>query len=747
MTALELVSGIGVLLLASIAWLLARRIRRKAAEVEAFNQALVAHMAERKRTEQELRDLNESLLGHIMERGRAERALEAEAERLAAIVATQQAVATGALDTTRIRSALVERVLALAGADAAAILELDGEELVLRAGSGTALAQLGFRTAADAGLAGHCLREGTVVRCDDAELDPRANPDTCRRLGLRSAVLLPLFQDGGAVGVLAVLAERPAAFSDRDLQALELAAGLLSAALGRAAAFEAKESLLVERTKALAALRESEERFRLLAGAAPLGIVQTDPLGRCLYANPRWHQIAGRAPEQSLGRSWLDAVHPEDREEVRAEWERSAGEGDEFSREFRFLRADGGDCWVASRAVALLAEGGRLEGYVGTVEDVTQRRQAEEELRSLTAALRNAAEGIAQLDPQGRFVVVNQAFAVMAGYEPWELIGTTWPGTVHPADRDTMLEAYRAMLAKGKVETEVRGLRKDGSSFHQQVVLVCAFDATHRFVGHHAFTKDITERKEAEQALRAAKEDAEAANRAKSQFLATMSHELRTPLNSVIGLAKVLLKNKAGTLGGREMGYLERIDANGQHLLSLIDEILDLAKIEAGRLDLELVPVDLAGLVAETLRQLEGQVRERPLALRAAVPEGLVPVVADRARLKQVLINLVGNAIKFTPAGSVTIRILAEGNRPFRIDVVDTGIGIDPARQDVIFQAFQQEDNSTARRFGGSGLGLAISRSLAELMHCRLTLQSTPGHGSTFSIVFPAPVPAAGAAA
>jgi len=238
-----------------------------------------------------------------------------------------------------------------------------------------------------------------------------------------------------------------------------------------------------------------------------------------------------------------------------------------------------------------------------------------------------------------------------------------------------------------------------------------------------------------------AREVAEAATRAKSQFLAGMSHELRTPLNSVIGFANVLLKNKAGTFRAPEVTYLHRIVANGTHLLGLINDILDLSKIEAGRLELSIAPVALDELVRETLAQLESQVRDRPVSLVAELPEAMAPVDTDAGKLKQVLINLIGNALKFTERGSVTVRVAVDqARRPHRIDVVDTGVGVAADQQALIFEAFRQGDNTTARRYGGTGLGLTISRALLDRMGATLALERTVGKGSTFSIVL-APAP------
>jgi signal transduction histidine kinase len=236
----------------------------------------------------------------------------------------------------------------------------------------------------------------------------------------------------------------------------------------------------------------------------------------------------------------------------------------------------------------------------------------------------------------------------------------------------------------------------------------------------------------------AGKVAAEEANRAKSDFLARMSHELRTPLNAVIGFTNVLRRNKHGRLAPDELTYIERIGANGRHLLGLINEVLDLAKVESGRDTAQLAATSLSALVADTIAELDVRASGASVRLQAQLPSGPLEANTDEAKLKQVLINLIGNAIKFTPAaGRVTVRVISDATtgRPARIDVEDTGIGIPPEHIGAIFEAFEQVDTDTSRRFGGTGLGLAISRKLCELMGYELVVRSQVGVGSTFSIV------------
>ena len=220
-----------------------------------------------------------------------------------------------------------------------------------------------------------------------------------------------------------------------------------------------------------------------------------------------------------------------------------------------------------------------------------------------------------------------------------------------------------------------------------------------------------------------------------------MSHEIRTPLNSVIGFANVLLKNRTGSLTASDLTFLERIAANGKHLLALINNILDLAKVEARKVELEITDVDLAKLVREVTAQLEGKLQGRDVHLLSDLPAGMATIKTDATRLKQIIINLVANALKFTEQGSVTVAVVVEAQtrQPVRVDVIDTGIGIPEDKLEKVFQAFQQQDAATERKYGGTGLGLTITRSLCELMGYRVEVRSQVGKGSTFSVLL-APV-------
>ena len=227
------------------------------------------------------------------------------------------------------------------------------------------------------------------------------------------------------------------------------------------------------------------------------------------------------------------------------------------------------------------------------------------------------------------------------------------------------------------------------------------------------------------------------ADRLRSEFVANMSHELRTPLNSVIGFSGLLQKNRQGSLTANDLSYAEKINRNGKHLLNLINDILDLSKIEAGRMDVSLRTVAIESIIGEVIDMLKPQADEKGIRLVSQIDRKLPLVRTDSEKLKRVLINLVGNAIKFTNQGHVKIRLLVNHKQGIQIDVEDTGIGIPKDKLEVIFQPFRQVDSSTTREYGGTGLGLAITESIVELMQGSITVSSEPERGSTFTVTLP----------
>ncbi len=376
-------------------------------------------------------------------------------------------------------------------------------------------------------------------------------------------------------------------------------------------------------------------------------------------------------------------------------------------------------------------------GRLIIMRDVTEHTAA---LQASEERFRHLVEGSIQgilIHQDFKPLFVNQAYATIHGYDTSDdiLRLETIESLAAPHERARWRQYKEARLRGEDAPTdfEYQAVRKDGALIWlENKVRVVTWGGAPAI---QSTTYDITAHKQAEATLQEAKDAAEQANRAKSTFLATMSHELRTPLNSIIGFTNQVLQNKQENLQPKQQTYLERVRVNGMHLLQLINDILDLSKVEAGHMELELAPVHLDVAVEEVIKQCEAVVPNQ-VTLHAELPPLMAPFEADAGKLKQVLINLLSNALKFTSQGRVTLRVEVHPDtfRPAYIEVIDTGIGIPPEKLETIFESFQQVDNSMARKYGGTGLGLVISRSLCGLMGYQLEVSSELGKGTTFGL-------------
>jgi PAS domain S-box-containing protein len=390
------------------------------------------------------------------------------------------------------------------------------------------------------------------------------------------------------------------------------------------------------------------------------------------------------------------------------------------------------------RRCALAVDNARL--YRKAQQEIADRVRAEEGRRASEDRFRRLADHAPDIIYRYRVLpapsveYVSSAVADVLGYAPEEFLAN--PGLEHDiVHRDDRHIFNPEMLARRERRTELtRWRRKDGALIWVESRSVPIVDDAGNLVAIEGIARDVTAQKRAEEALQQAKEAAEAASRAKSQFLANVSHEIRTPLNGVLGMAQLL----AGTpLAAEQQEYLQTIQASGATLLALLNDLLDFSKIEAGRLDLEFLPFNLRDCASGALKALGPKASEKGLELifdfRPGVPEA---VVGDTVRLRQVLLNLLGNAVKFTDSGQIVLGVECQPAAPegpaLHFWVSDTGVGIPADKQDMIFEAFTQADGSTTRRYGGTGLGLAIARRLVELMGGRMWVQSAANLGSTF---------------
>lgn len=370
-------------------------------------------------------------------------------------------------------------------------------------------------------------------------------------------------------------------------------------------------------------------------------------------------------------------------------------------------------------------------------ETERQIKKLQDTLGKMEVALGSITEAIVWTSREGKIQWCNRSFDQLIGQPHLRLLGADLFELFPLKQAGELLPFERHPLPKALEEGEQAGIYEFGER-QTRILEVTArlVPLTDQELSAILLIRDITHQKQAEEAekFRIAKERAEEASQAKTQFLTRMSHELRTPLNSVIGFTNVLLK-RSHLLGQKERMYLERILVNSKHLLDLINGVLDISRVEAGRMDLDIDEVRLDQLVEETVADIQAQCPP-DVRLVAQIPERVVPLKTDPLKLKQILMNLLSNALKFTEKGSVTVQLQVDERtrKPIRIDVADTGKGIPDYRLRRIFEPFEGKDTRLPTEEQGTGLGLTIVRSLCELLDYRIEVESEVGRGTTFSI-------------
>ncbi len=487
-------------------------------------------------------------------------------------------------------------------------------------------------------------------------------------------------------------------------------------------------------------LLRAEQADRLMVEALGQIFYEFDVASDRIWWRGQTAAILG-APADRLaptGLDWEERIHPVDREVFRAS-RRGASVSGPYSVEYRVRREDGRYIWLLDRGGRLPGEAGSGSVIAGVMLDMTASREAEQRLRDVVDA---AGEYIWEVDPDGRYTFVSERVREVLGYSPDEMIGRQPYDFVPPEDIEEMRATSDALVNEriGFRDFEHRFIRSDGRIIWLSVNGVATFDADGKFTGYRGAGLDITSRKEAEQALIQEKEAANAAVIAKSQFLAMMSHEIRTPMNSVIGFADLL---SSSPLDANQRDQLEMILKSGDALLALLNDILDFSRLESAALPVSVDAVDLPACLQEVMDLYKGAAESKGLSLSLEIaPDVPVNVSTDRARLRQVLLNLVGNAVKFTDHGAVRVDVRKDGDQAdggplIDIAVRDTGVGIPAEKRDLLFHPFSQVDSSATRRFGGTGLGLAICRRLAELLGGKVGLRSSGPAGSVFFFSLP----------
>ena len=427
---------------------------------------------------------------------------------------------------------------------------------------------------------------------------------------------------------------------------------------------------------------------------------------------------------------WSERLHPEDRKRVFAGLMQLPETGT-CRHQYRWKIADGSWSWFEDVLRIVELESGKFSHVVGFREDATDRKRAHERLemsedrfRLLVEAM---SEGVGIQDAGGKITYANKRLAEMLAYREGDLLGRELSSLMEGDSRQAFREEWRS---------EVAMIRKDGRPCHVLFAVQPLYEASGKYAGSFAVLTDISRLKQTERDLLAAKVAAEKANQSKSEFLANMSHEIRTPLNAILGFNQVLLGGEASPLEREEC--LEHIQVAGEHLTELLNNILDLSRIEAGKLGKGLESVHLEDLVRRLCRVQSQSAESKGVMLSFKLDPDLPEMLTtDHTKLMQILMNLLSNAIKFTPANKAVLLNVESEKGWVLFQVVDQGIGIPKEKQKLIFNVFEQADMSTTRKYGGTGLGLAISKKLTEFLGGSISVHSLPGEGTTFSVWLP----------
>jgi PAS domain S-box-containing protein len=542
--------------------------------------------------------------------------------------------------------------------------------------------------------------------------------------------------------------------------------------------FGITRSLASTHQRALVLARRMTKQFRIQERAvisSNNGIFITDasePDRPIIYANPAMERITGYSAEEMVGRNTSFLIG---NDRAQPDWprlERAFSAGEKCQVVLRCYRKDAALFWNELSVSPVRDEHGLVTHFVGITEDITERKRAEETLRANSAFQRaildSAGYSVISTSPDGLILIFNATAERMTGYKAAEVVGKFSPLLIHDLaeveKRARQLSAelgrpvppgFDVFVAKARIghpdEHEWTYVRKDGSRLPVLLSVTSVRDERGVILGFMSIASDITQRKRAESQLQQATLAAETASRAKGEFLANMSHEIRTPMNAVMGMTELAL----GTdLTREQRGYLMAVRNSATDLLTIIDDVLDFSKIEAGKLELHLEPFRLRDALGLGLKTFSLRAAEKGLELTLRVrPDVPDAVVGDVGRLRQILNNLVGNALKFTDRGEVAVEVsladsdisrqnatIAPGGTPesgaqgclLHVRVADSGIGIPLDKQQAIFEAFTQADASVTRKYGGTGLGLAIASRLCRLMGGEIWVESKPGHGSQF---------------
>lgn len=593
----------------------------------------------------------------------------------------------------------------------------------------------GCSTARDDSFCTHALDlpPHDVMVVEDATRDSRFrdNPNVTGAMNVRFyAGALLTASDGAALGTLCVIDTKPRARPD-------------DAALDRLRDLARLVVAEMERARAERLRNENTHMLSMVESLAGVGHWRVDLVDTRVAWSDQVYAIHGLSPDTHV--PTFDnamAFYPEkDREELAAHWARTvAGEGP-FSLELCIDRADGVRRRVIARGAAEPGLDGQSPAVFGVFQDITDQREAmaviERSRTRYKLLADNAADVIARVQLDGSSNYISPAIERLLGWTPVEMAGRSAASFVHPEDRAELTRTFADMAGgRGSATLEHRLLHRDGRIVWGETRLRLIRDDSGKPVETVVVIRDITRRKLLETQLEQARAEAEAAATVKADFLANMSHELRTPLTSIIGFTGLALGQE---LPGAARDYIGRVDNAGRALLCTVNDILDFSKLEAGQVAIRPQAMDVGALASATLELFTPQAGARDLALTLDMDANLPPVVADPDRLRQIMLNLVSNAVKFTAHGGVRLEVRwSPDDERLRVAVHDTGAGIPQDKLDRLFRRFSQVDGAQDKSVSGTGLGLAICKGLAEAMGGSIGADSVEGQGSVFRFEIPA---------
>ena len=500
---------------------------------------------------------------------------------------------------------------------------------------------------------------------------------------------------------------------------------------------------ITDRKNAELEIIERKNKYKSVVNSIKEVIFQTDAFGLWTFLNPSWTEITDFTLEESIGQNFLNYVHPDDRtrnaELFAPLIERKK---DYCKHQIRYITKNGGFKWIEVFARLTLDENDNIIGTSGTLDDVTEKHFAEEQLRLFESSVVNSNDGVLITDANdresksGRIIFANKAFSKMTGYTEEEILGKTpiifrGSGT----DLNEISKLDNAIINGKSADIEVLNYRKDGSEFWVNFSVFPIEDKNGNITHWVSMQRDVTERRKSEEELKTAKRTAEKAAQVKSDFLSNMSHEIRTPLNAIIGLTDLLLHEK---FEGKNLENLEAINFSASSLLAIINDILDFSKLDSGKMTLEKIDFDIYNILDQVTKVTRFRAEEKNLFVETIISKDIPRVLkGDPGKLNQIMINLTGNAVKFTNKGGIKISATKGFSDDYTIELLisveDTGIGIPENKIKNIFESFNQAYTDISRRFGGTGLGLTITKKLVDIQGGYIKVYSREGIGSKFT--------------